>query len=119
MSDLAPVPAFDLTQVLHALKHQDVDGAIEAGLMQAPAFSALCGMGMSEQDAHLIDDTATQRRTAWAARERFHQRNARVAAQKHARENAHALKRDETTKLPPAANAALLRVLARARKSDT
>ena len=119
MSDVSPVTDFNLTQVLHALKHQDVDRAIEAGLMQAPAFSALCSMGMSEQDAHLIDATATQRRTAWAARERFHQRNARVAARKHARENAHALKRDETTKLPPAANAALLRVLARARKSES
>lgn len=109
-------PPFDHVRVLHALQGDDLDAAINAGLMCAPDATALRALGLTEADVQLIDAAATQRRRAWAARARFEARNARVAARKQAREAAHRSKLDATTRLPPAANAALLRALARAKK---
>ena len=109
-------PAFDAERVLQALLCDDLDAAINAGLIHAPDATALRASGLSDADAQLIDTAATQRRRAWAARARFEARNARVVARKQAREAAHRNKLDATTRLPPAANAALLRALARVRK---
>lgn len=116
MSDVSLFETVDLQGVLEALQRQDLDAAIEAGLMRCPPFDGLITAEVAVEDARLIDSAATQRRVAWAARERFEARNARVEARKLARDNAHRNKRDQADKLPPAANAALLRALERVRK---
>lgn len=106
---------FDAHAVLAALQNDNLDGAIESGLMQAPALEVLLAAGLLPSQAEMIEHAASQRRIAWAARARFEARNARVAARKRAREEAHRRKADEAGTLPPAANAALLRALSRVR----
>ena len=116
MADPQDLPSFDAQSVLAALRMNDVDAALAAGLLHAPALDELLRLNLSEEDARSVDSAASRRRTALAARERFNQRNKRVAARKHARDTAHQNKLDQTSKLPPAANAALLRALARVKK---
>ena len=116
MADPQDLPSFDAQSVLAALRMNDVDAALAAGLLHAPALDELLRLHLSEEDARRVDSAASRRRTALAARERFNQRNQRVAARKHARDTAHQNKLDQTSKLPPAANAALLRALARVKK---
>ncbi len=76
-----PCPACDQARALHAqLVAGDVDAAIEAGLM---SFQ-VCGCA---DDSIIVVMQAQQRlRTAWDARERYRQREARLARRAAERE---------------------------------
>jgi len=99
----------DPRRLLQLLEAGDLDGAIDAGLMDHPA------RGDDPADAPLL---AAQRRLreAWAARDRHRARNARlahIAAEREAR-RAPAHAPAGAPALPPAAAAALARARARA-----
>jgi len=69
------MPEIDLTTLLHLLRTGDVDAAIDAGLMQLPpaALDAVDGA-----EGILLAQTRQRLMTAWAARERFRARQARL-----------------------------------------
>ncbi|AXK73601.1 hypothetical protein DWG18_06740 [Lysobacter sp. TY2-98] len=96
------------------LQGDDVDGAIEAGLLDVEA----CGLCAPACTAQLIA-MRDQRRTALAARERFRARErrlARRAAEREAARNARPpAAATNAPALPPSAAAALQRALARAK----
>lgn len=99
-------------RLLRLLHDDDVDGAIEAGLMTFDGGGAL-----APDDRAAI--AAAQRRLhdAWAARERYRAREARLARHAAARLVKRALPQDaagKTPALPPAAAAALARAKAKA-----
>lgn len=122
MRDDAPPGVTDarlgqLARLAALLADGDVDGAIEAGLMDA------CVDGHAEADADLsaeiaaIADAQSRLQAAWAARDRYRARGARLVE----RENVRAAKRANASntvigkpRLPPAAAAALARARARA-----
>ena len=101
------------TQLMHLLQADDLDTALQAGLMAfkpCPACDVLPAATVLAAQQRL--------RTAWAARERYRARNARLAQRTAAREAKR--KQDAPEKrsaLPPAAAAILARAKARAAES--
>jgi hypothetical protein len=96
--------------LLHLLQEDDVDSAIEAGLMRYIPCPA-CDPEMATK---LIDARQALSR-AWAARDRYLARNARLARRAAERDakRAPAIAERKST-LPPAAVATLARAKARA-----
>lgn len=98
--------------LLALLRDDDLDGAIEAGLMAFDGFDALA------QDECAVIASAQQRlRDAWAARDRYRAREARLARRVAERQAKRAPPPDDSGKppaLPPAAAAALARAKAKA-----
>ena len=92
-----------VAQLLHLLQADEIDAALQAGLM---AF-APCPVCDSVQAATLL---ATQQRlhNAWAARERYRARNARLALRAAEREAKRKQEVPEKRSALPAAAAAIL-----------
>jgi Na+-translocating ferredoxin:NAD+ oxidoreductase RnfC subunit len=121
--DLTPCPACNVSNAAQAeglaglLRDDDVDAAIEAGLM-AFAACAECVRHGGHADAFARIAAAQQRlRDAWAARDRHRARTARLqrrAAERAARRAIPAQADARKPALPPAAAAALARAKARA-----
>ena len=116
---MAVSPAAEMTphdcpegmQLLHCLHSDDVDGAIEAGLM---AFQPC--LSCEPRLAEAIKAAQGKLALAWAARERYLARQARLArrsAQRTARHSAVPLVETKTA-LPPAAAEVLARAKAKA-----
>lgn len=104
------------TERLEALlRGDDVDAAIEAGLMDFIPCPECTGR---DADAHASIAAAQQRlRDAWAARDRHRARSARLqrrAAERAARRAVPATSDPKKPALPPAAAAALARAKAKA-----
>ena len=99
-------------RLLALLRDDDVDAAIEAGLMAFDGFDALA------PDEHAVIVSAQQRlHDAWAARDRYRAREARLARRAAERQAKRAPLQDDNGKpppLPPAAAAALARAKAKA-----
>lgn len=106
-----PPPA-DLARLLQRLRDGDLDGAIEAGLMD-------CDPALAGTASDIVAIVAAQRTLdrAWAARERHRARNARLA-RRAAERDAGRLKAPApqagASTLPAAAAAALARARAKA-----
>ena len=102
------------TALLYAcLQADDLDGALQAGLM---AFPAAAGDIATPQQAARILAAQTQVRRAWDARERYRARAVRLArraAERYARRSPPPAP-DGTVALPSAAAAILARAKARA-----
>lgn len=100
------------------LRDDDVDGAIEAGLMDFAPPDALGAAGSLAIACSEILATQRRLRNAWAARERHRARNARLARRADERgarrAAAPAAAATPASSLPPAAAAALARAKARA-----
>lgn len=99
-------------RLLALLREDDVDGAIEAGLMAFDGFDAL-----APDERAAIASAQLRLREAWAARDRFRAREARLARRAAERQAKRAPLRDDNGKpppLPPAAAAALARAKAKA-----
>lgn len=109
----APPPvAVDVRRLLNLLRDDDLDGAIDAGLMACDPDGIA-----DERERSLLVDTQDRLRTAWAARERYQARNERLArqdAERQARRAAASSNRAAASALPPAAAAALARAMAKA-----
>ncbi len=109
----APPPvAVDVGRLLNLLRDDDLDGAIDAGLMACDPD----GIG-DELDRSLLVESQDKLRTAWAARKRYQARNERLArqeAERQARRAAASCNRAAASALPPAAAAALARAMAKA-----
>jgi hypothetical protein len=103
----------DLAQRLLALlRDDDLDGAIEAGLMTFDGFDPL-----APGERATIASAQHRLRDAWAARDRFRAREARLARRAAERQAKHTQRPESTGKppsLPPAAAAALARAKAKA-----
>lgn len=96
-------------QLLHLLQEDDVDAAIEAGLMRYVPCPA-CDSGLTMK---LIDAQQALAR-AWAARDRYLTRNARLARRAAERDAKRAPAfAERNSNLPPAAAAILARAKAR------
>jgi hypothetical protein len=98
-------------QLLALLRDDDVDRAIEAGLMAFDDFDTLA------PDERVTIASAQQRlRDAWVARDRYRAREARLARRAAERQTKRTQQRDDGGKppLPPAAAAALARAKAKA-----
>jgi len=107
----------DARALLHLLQQGDVDAAIEAGLM---AWSAHSGDGLDAAERALLAATCERLRTAWAARERFRARQARLQRREHERRERRVASMPALTATPaapstPALPAAAAAILARAR----
>lgn len=106
-----PAPV-ELERLLQLLCADDLDGAIQAGLMTCdPALAA------TASDRATIASARNTLADAWAARDRYHARTARLARRKAAREasrTAGAASRTGASGLPAAAAAALARAKAKA-----
>ena len=99
--------AADGAQLAAWLRADEIDRALDAGLMDFPGDPAL-----DPASLQLIEATRRRLRETWQARERYRAREARLArrrAEREARRPAPAL----PTGLPPAAAAALARAKAR------
>lgn len=105
-------------RLIRLLDADDVDAAIDAGLMQYVPCPAC-----DSNDAQAVRDSARIRAThrrltdAWAARDRYRARNARLQRREAERAARRAPARNTDTKipsLPPAAAAALARAKAKA-----
>lgn len=110
-----PCPACDRTQHLAALLASDeVDAALDGGLM---AWSPCPDHGTDPAQAGAIARVQARLRSAWAARGRYRQRQARLerrAAEREARRIA-AVPANPVTPARPALPAAAVAVLERAR----
>ncbi len=99
-------------RLLALLRDDDLDAAIEAGLMAFGGFDALA------PDERVAIASAQQRlRDAWAARDRYRAREARLERRAAQRQAKRTPLRDDSGKpppLPPAAAAALARAKAKA-----
>lgn len=107
---LAPAAAH---AILAALAEDDVDRALDLGLLDAPPCAG-CARGCNTRLIAVRDE----RRRALAARERFRARQARLERRAREREAARTPPPTDAARpsaaLPPAAAAALARALARA-----
>jgi hypothetical protein len=106
-----PAPA-EIERLLRLLRMDDLDGAIDAGLMTCDL--ALAG---NASDRAAIASARNRLADAWAARDRYRARSARLARRKAEREAeraAGAASRTGTSGLPAAAAAALARAKAKA-----
>ncbi len=106
-------------RLIRLLDADDVDAAIDAGLMRyVPCAACDSNDAQAAQDSARI--RATQRRLidAWAARDRYRARNARLQRREAERAARRAPARNtdarKTPALPPAAAAALARAKAKA-----
>jgi hypothetical protein len=98
------------SRLLGLLQNDDVDAAIEAGLMHYVPCTA-CGLEVATK---LIDAQQALSR-AWSARDRYLARNARLARRLAEREAKRApVVAERKSPLPPAAAAILARAKARA-----
>lgn len=101
-----------LHRVLAALRGDDLDGALDAGLLDVVACPS-CTPACNTR----IEGARTERLAAFAARERFRARQARLARRQQERDARRAAARIPVAgapALPPAAAAALARAKARA-----
>ncbi|MDR6992681.1 hypothetical protein [Luteimonas sp. 3794] len=74
----ASTPSLDsLEQLVALLRNDDVDAAIDAGLMAA--WPDMCADVLDADARALLLDARSRLRTAWDARARFEARNARLA----------------------------------------
>lgn len=118
----AGVPALDMLQRLVALlRMDDVDAAIEAGLMDG--WPDACADALDDKARGLLLSTRARLRAAWDARARFEARKARLARRAEARDAARRIPAPATTAtdatpvrpaLPLKAAALLARAKARA-----
>lgn len=99
----------DAHRIVAALAVDDLDGAIDAGLLDEVECSA-CATPCREALAQARDE----RHRALAARERFRDRALRLARRQRERDAARAPVEASKQSLPPAAAAALARAKARA-----
>lgn len=128
---VAPAPdAAQALRLLELLRHDDVDGAIEAGLAGFAPLAALC-----DSDNRMLADARDRLLAAWAARARHRARALRLERIAHERTQARTTRADAGTgpaatrqgahaatapadpprpALPAAAAAALARARARA-----
>jgi hypothetical protein len=114
----------DAALLLRSLQEDDVDAAIEGGLMRFVAC-ACCDIPAAACTAIL--DAQSRLATAWAARDRYRVREARLArraAQRVAKRpgaaaEGAAMKAKAASALPPAAAAALARAKAKAANKKT
>ena len=100
-------------QLLHHLAADDLDGAVQAGLMD---YAVAATDGLDTAQVRLIADAQQRLHGAWAARERYRaraERLARRAAEREAR-RAPPPAADSKPTLPSAAAAILARAKARA-----
>jgi len=109
-----PTPSASPRQLLQYVLDDDIDAALDAGLMDyvpQPGDAAL-----DPRLPQLLQDTQRRLRDAWAARERHRARAARLARRAAEREARRAPPPAVNTKpaLPPAAAAILARAKARA-----
>jgi hypothetical protein len=99
-------------QLLALLRDDDLDGAIEAGLMTFDGFDTLA------PDERVAIASAQERlRDAWAARDRYRARASRLARRAAERQAKRQPPQDDSGQpptLPPAAAAALARAKAKA-----
>jgi len=103
--------------LLHLVQQDDLDAAIDAGLM---AWSAHADDGLDEDEQALLAATCARLQTAWAARERFQARKARLERREQERRARRAAFTPSPTPSPaapspPALPAAAAAILARAR----
>ena len=106
-----------LLQLARLLRADEVDAAIEAGLMAFVPPVDMHADPVVADALRLVAGAQRRLREAWAARERHHARNARLqrrAAARSARRTAPAATDAAKPALPPAAAAALARAKARA-----
>jgi hypothetical protein len=99
-------------RLLALLRDDDVDGAIEAGLMAFDSFYAL-----APDERATVASTQQRVRDAWAARDRYRARESRLARRAAERQAKRVPAQDDSGKpptLPPAAAAALARAKAKA-----
>ena len=97
-------------RLLHLLQEDDVDAAIEADLMRYVPCTA-CDPGLATK----LIDAQQALSTAWAARDRYLARNARLARRAAERDAKRApVVAERKSPLPPAAAAVLARAKARA-----
>lgn len=97
-------------RLLHLLQEDDVDAAIEAGLAHYVPCPA-CDPGLATK----LIDAQQALSTAWAARDRYLARNARLARRAAERDAKRApVVAERKSPLPPAAAAVLARAKARA-----
>ncbi|MCD9126568.1 hypothetical protein [Luteimonas fraxinea] len=83
----ASTPSSDtLERLVALLRGDDVDAAIDAGLMDA--WPDTCADALDSQARALLLSTRARLRTAWDARARFDARNARLARRAEEREAA-------------------------------
>lgn len=111
-----PRPAPDPAQLLALLADGDLDAALDAGLI---ALDVEAAAGLDHAARALLAQAQQRLRTAWAARERYRARTARLArraARREARRTAAAPAASTGTPLPAAAAAALARAKARAQR---
>jgi hypothetical protein len=99
----------DAHRIVAALVVDDLDGAIEAGLLDDIACAA-CAPACREA----LTQARDERHRALAARERFRDRALRLARRQRERDAARAPAEASKQSLPPAAAAALARAKARA-----
>ena len=99
----------DAHRIVAALVVDDLDGAIEAGLLDDVECSQ-CAPQCREALVH----ARAERQNALAARERFRDRALRLARRQRERDAARAPAEASKQSLPPAAAAALARAKARA-----
>jgi hypothetical protein len=99
-------PAHD---ILIALREDDLDSAIEHGLLDAQPCP-----GCSERCSASLIEARDQRRRGLAARERFRARETRLARRAAERDAARNIAAKQPAALPPAAAAALARAKAKA-----
>lgn len=95
--------------ILAALRDDDLDAAIEGGLLHAPPCPR-CAANCSS----LLVGARDERLRALAARERFRAREERLARRVAGRDAARSSATEQPSSLPPAAAAALARAKAKA-----
>lgn len=105
--------AVDLTALMAALQRDDIDAALQAGLLDWPACDACAqAAGLDGAAVQRLHQARHARMTALAARERHRERDQRLQSRALQRQRNTA----SSTALPPAAAAALARAQARAAK---
>jgi len=88
----APAPALDaLERLVERLRADDIDAAIDAGLMDG--WPDACAQVLESDARDLLLATRARLRTAWAARARFEARNARLARRAEVRDASRAAPR--------------------------
>lgn len=112
----------DLVAIAHALREDDVDAAIELGLLDWDGDAACVGGApVDEADLALLRRVRDERLTALAARERYRRRGARLQRLQEARRQRQAeaissASANGSPALAGAAAAALARALAKAKR---
>jgi len=84
--DASAPPLDTLERLVALLRDDDVDAAIDAGLMED--WPDACTAALDADAQALLLATRARLRTAWDARARFEARNARLAGRAEAREAA-------------------------------